>query len=1051
MFSTVSDIMCNSSNNINNLVLDHDFLDVVIENISPTKRNWIILPNKQACISLNKKIELKGIFKTKTHKIKIGVFNSFLEEISGYKIIDDLELVNLLYNQKLHNHNNKKDDINIENKFTDISVPFEDISKIQQDTIINNDISNNFVYGYTQQPFECFYPWGISLLKDFDLVDKSLLEVGTIFSSVNQYKNLEYDFLTDEQKLLIKEFWNKFGISSSDNKKLFFRNCDLIPKLYKTFSKQLSISKKAYTGFILKKICAKINNIISFEKTITDGLITQTSSTKKNEKVDFDTSTFLEVIKRYNLIFAGFSKLYKAEIKILKFLQENYNTKILWDNNPKLQDLNLDDIFQTKTQQETTPLNSPLIYEASSGSDEVTFVVNKILEMLKDTVKKHTLSNSAVVIPNERMMKNIINQCKKKGIPYNAKGTNIRFSKTFIILEETIRKHILDMQNDPTQKKSIINILKKVINNLKINTYDTDLSFLKNKENIFFIEIAENTLNKLEKIFHNKPLYASKEFLYLFKKTIINDSLKLSRNIQANNSNKGISILEIQDTRALDFDYVFILSANETDLPPNHHTISFIPYTLKRAYGIPINKEFENKYYTYLFYRLLYRTKSLIITYRTQGSINSLLEPSRYVLQLIYGSSISCKINKIDTDIVEPLGSNKVINIDKNKDVMEEIYASNILKKGLSASAVNTYLDCGLKFYLQYVKRTKPLEETPSEEQILGNIVHKVLEYIYRQDDMLSSSSLDTHKIHHIVNKAIEEYSTGNSLYKDIYFNVTSKIVNKIIEIDRKDTNYKVLDVEVGKDTPFSTCLELGDSTQVNTIDSSMSILVPFEDVSKKCQYSIKKNDISNNFIYTGYSSTLDEKNDVEITKETQSQKVSIYGIVDRIDINKNYIRLIDYKTGYYDPKIKDIESLFDKDIERNKTAFQLVFYCLILKKKDTYNKKAIYPSVYGIREIFSSNFDPRLKIKQNATYIPIGRALETSMFIDKNSSKIDGKMSCNKVGSSPIEDISPYLSKFEGYLKDTLKEIMNPNIPFSQTMVSKKCMHCVYKNICRR
>ncbi len=945
---------------VNNLISNHDFLDIVIENISFTKNNWIILPNKRSGIALNKKIGLKKVAKIKQpHKIKIGVFNSFLEEISGYKIIDNLELIHLLYN---------------------IS-PF----KLQQ------------------QPFECFYPWGISLLKDFDLVDKSLLEVKTVFSNVSQYKNLEYDFLTDKQKLLIKEFWNKFtdekdfvgskcDTSDSDNKKLFLKNCYLIPQLYENFRNQLSITKKAYTGFVFKQICSEITNTNSFN----------------NEK-----------IKGYNLIFAGFSKLYKAEIKLLKFLQENYGAKILWDTIPN-KNIKIFSNFTENIEPERPPTNSPLIYETSSGSDEITFVINKILKVCKDPLEKYDfdkLGDSAIIIPNERIMRNVINQCEKKGIPYNVKGTNIRYSKPFIILEETIRKQILDIRNDPTQKKSIIDTLKKAINNLKTSTSE-------NEENASFIETAENSLNKLNKIFCDKPLYASKEFLYLFKKTIINDSLKLSKNIQANipsineinknsvlfdtipvdfknNSkygqyNKGISILEIQDTRALDFDNIFIISANETDLPPKQHNTSFIPYTLKKAYGIPIDKEFDNKYYAYLFYRLLYRSKSMIITYRSQDSINGLLEPSRYVLQLIYGGSMPCKINKIGTNVAESLNINKAIIIDKNKDVMEEIYTSNILNKGLSASAVNTYLDCGLKFYLQYIKRTKPLEDIPSEEKILGNIVHKVLEKIYKRDGIQSNSSLDTtHKIHHIVNKVIEESLIGNSLYKDIYFNITGKIVNKIIEIDHKNVNYKVLDVEVGKNAPFSAFLELEYSTQVNFVDSSIS------------------------------SSTLDKKNNIEITKETQSQKISIYGVVDRIDIpsseinnHNNQIRLIDYKTGYYDPKIRDIESLFDREIERNKTAFQLLFYCLILQKKDPYNKKSICPSVYGVREIFSPKFDPRLRIKQNATYVP-------------------------------IEDISLYLPEFERYLKNTLEGIIDPDIPFSQTTVSKKCMHCAYKNIC--
>ena len=66
----------------------------------------------------------------------------------------------------------------------------------------------------------------------------------------------------------------------------------------------------------------------------------------------------------------------------------------------------------------------------------------------------------------------------------------------------------------------------------------------------------------------------------------------------------GIQIMGILETRALDFRNLIILSVNDGILPSVSAGSSFIPFSLREAFGLPsINH--QESIYAYHFYRLL--------------------------------------------------------------------------------------------------------------------------------------------------------------------------------------------------------------------------------------------------------------------------------------------------------------------------------------------------------------------------------------------------------------------------------------------------------------
>ncbi|MDE5636054.1 MAG: PD-(D/E)XK nuclease family protein, partial [Muribaculaceae bacterium] len=98
---------------------------------------------------------------------------------------------------------------------------------------------------------------------------------------------------------------------------------------------------------------------------------------------------------------------------------------------------------------------------------------------------------------------------------------------------------------------------------------------------------------------------------------------------------KGLQVMGMLETRAIDFDNVIITSMNERVFPRKHFSRSFIPPALRRGYGMA-TVEHQESISAYYFYRLITRARRVFLIYdsRTRGTKSG--EPSRYINQLRY-------------------------------------------------------------------------------------------------------------------------------------------------------------------------------------------------------------------------------------------------------------------------------------------------------------------------------------------------------------------------------------------------------------------------------
>ncbi len=108
----------------------------------------------------------------------------------------------------------------------------------------------------------------------------------------------------------------------------------------------------------------------------------------------------------------------------------------------------------------------------------------------------------------------------------------------------------------------------------------------------------------------------------------------------------GLQIMGILETRTLDFENVVILSMNEGTFPRSRPRYSFIPFNLRKGFGLP-TIEHQDSIYAYYFYRLIQRARNISLIYDTSSGGLKTGEMSRFLTQMKYDKEVNS--NRKDT------------------------------------------------------------------------------------------------------------------------------------------------------------------------------------------------------------------------------------------------------------------------------------------------------------------------------------------------------------------------------------------------------------------
>ena len=374
----------------------------------------------------------------------------------------------------------------------------------------------------------------------------------------------------------------------------------------------------------------------------------------------------------------------------------------------------------------------------------------------------------------------------------------------------------------------------------------------------------------------------------------------------------GLQIMGVLETRALDFDHLIILSMNEGTFPSKKTATSFIPYNLRRGFGLP-TYEHQDSIWAYHFYRLIYRARRVSLLYDTRSNGLQTGEVSRFVHQLRYHYELPVE-QKL---VVYNVSSQRTAPLEVPKTPAVQRALEAFLKGGdraISASAVNTYLDCPLKFYFSVVEGVREEEEVSEtiESDVFGSILHKVMEVLYQPfcgklvtADLLKAIRRDTVRLQGEVARAF-----GSEFFKS---EVTRPLTGQHFLIGEMIRKYveKVLDRDAGL-TPF----------RYLESEKRIHALFPLSD----------------------------------------GKEVRLKGFIDRLDEvggPGGALRIVDYKSGGGVSQFDTVAGLFDHEAkERPKAVMQVFLYAWMYGRSEGAADKKLRPAIYYMRTLFGEKFD---------------------------------------------------------------------------------------------
>jgi len=305
----------------------------------------------------------------------------------------------------------------------------------------------------------------------------------------------------------------------------------------------------------------------------------------------------------------------------------------------------------------------------------------------------------------------------------------------------------------------------------------------------------------------------------------------------------GLQLMGMLETRALDFETVIITSVNEGILPGGKNEFSFIPFDVKKYFGLPTYQE-KDAIFSYHFQRLLLRAKTVYLIYNTETDGYGAGEKSRFLTQLEINNPAIAK--KIISPKLQQTKST-LLEIPKTPEVLERL--KTVFSEGISPSALANYIYNPISFYEQKVLKIKEVDEV--EETIaantMGTVIHDVLEHMYKP--FIGKFVIKNHIVG--MQKSINELL-------NIYF----------------EKHYLKGNIETGKN---KLIFEVSKKYIQNFLKAELN------EINQNKQLKII---------------ALEERMEIEIDIPGIDFPIKVRGTVDRIDQLDGVTRIIDYKTG---------------------------------------------------------------------------------------------------------------------------------------------------------
>lgn len=419
---------------------------------------------------------------------------------------------------------------------------------------------------------------------------------------------------------------------------------------------------------------------------------------------------------------------------------------------------------------------------------------------------------------------------------------------------------------------------------------------------------------------------------------------------------QGLQLLSLSETRALDFEKVLFLGANEEFFPGERFEQSFIPFDLRSHYKLPMPED-ADAIHSYTYHRLLHEAKDVFFFYSTVSGDSKLTERSRYVIQLVDELE---KRNTQNKHRIETIGTVDMLRfrqgVPMNDFIRDRLKV--ILERGLSPTAINKLVACPLDFYYRYVANLG--EEVEVEENMsagkFGEIVHKVLEDFYRPfantypaaDDLLRLKSELSEKVNRVVGDLYSKrgVQTGEDFLSiQIAVEMLSKYIDTEVAAVRdgkmasrklmwvEESFTRIIDVEVnGSPVVFSLKGKLDRADEINGVLN----IIDYKTGGVKVAGKIKEMDFSSLFTRTEFAKLLQLMVYIMLTrdKEKPTPRALFYSMKEKGGSYVEAQDFVDFEINHdtMDAVEKDfarwVQGLFEMDEFNHNTNAKYCEYC---------------------------------------------------------------------------------------------------------------------------
>lgn len=812
----------------------------------------------------------------------------------------------------------------------------------------------------SKETLDDFYFWGEMLIADFDDADKNMADTHALFSNLKDLNELmdNYDFLEEGQKEALSQFFHNFSINQvTELKQRFISMWNVLGDIYTEYKALLESQSIAYEGMLYRQVIEQLDvEALPYNKYIFVGFnvlnkVEHTLFKKLNEagKAMFywDYDTFY---------------LNKTPHEAGEFIRRN-----LRDFPSELPASFFDNLNQPK---EVTFIESP------TENGQVRYLPQWIRENLTSQEKE-----TAVVLCNEALLQPVLH-----ALPDNVKHINITMgfplSQTpaysfvnalmelhtsgynpnngrYLFAEViSVLKHPYTRQLSPEAEKLEQNLTRDnrfypLPSELKQDNV-LELLFTPRRNNLDLCSMLSEALKEVAVIYQQQASSHSDAFDQLYRESLFKTYTLVNRfhtlieskelNVQAGTFQRlltrvmssssipfhgepaiGMQVMGVLETRNLDFRHLIMLSVNEGQLPKAGGDSSFIPYNLRKAFGMT-TIDHKIAVYAYYFYRLMQRAEKVTLVYNTATDGINRGELSRFMLQFLIEWGYPVLRKQLEA-AQSPQDSTPII-IEKTPDVMERMKSvfdiRNNPKTLISPSALNCYLDCPLKFYYKYVALLSAPDEVTADidSAKFGSIFHYAAEHIYKDltahGKLISKENLET-----LLKDEVRLQTYVDNGFKELFFNLPQN--------------------------------EQPEYNGIQLINSAVIV---------KYIQQLLRNDLRYApFTFVGSEQRIFEN--IEIYTPTGDIQSRIGGIIDRIDSKGESLRIVDYKTGGDADTPANVQSLFIPDKKRSNYVFQTFLYASIVCKKlrEKNDSRLVAPALLYIHRAASENYSPVIQM----------------------------------------------------------------------------------------